>query len=133
MPRRPRLLLDENIGTRVYEELRRRGFDVQSVMLGRRGAEDVEVVEIAKARNKIIVTMDKDFGYLATSQGPPGLILLRLRDPRTPNRLRAILRALDLGERLYGYNSCDGGCHEEEADEALALNSAANRHQLSAT
>jgi len=91
------------MGMRVYEELRRRGFDVQSVMLELRGAEDVEVVEVAKARNKVIVTMDKDFGYLAMSQGSPGLILLRLRDPRIPNRLRAVLRALELGERLYGY------------------------------
>ena len=103
MPRRLRLLLDENIGIRVYEELKRRRFDVQSIMLERRGAEDVEIVEIAKAHDKVIVTMDKDFGYLAISQSPPGLVLLRLRDPRIPNRLRALLRAVELGERLYGY------------------------------
>ncbi len=103
MPQRLRLLLDENIGIRVYEELRRRGFNVQSIMLKRRGAEDVEIIGVAKAHSKVIVTMDKDFGYLAISQNPPGLILLRLRDPRIPNRLRAILRALELGKKLYGY------------------------------
>ena len=103
MHRRLRLLLDENIGIRVYKELRRRGFDVQSIILECRGAEDVEIIEVAKAHNKVIVTMDKNFGYLAISQSPPGLVLLRLRDPRIPNRLRAILRALELGERLYGY------------------------------
>ncbi|RLG79651.1 MAG: hypothetical protein DRO09_04110 [Thermoprotei archaeon] len=103
MSRKPKLLLDENLGIKVYEELRRRGFDVQSVMLEHRGAEDVEVVEVAKAYNKIIVTMDKDFGYLAISQNPPGLVLLRLRDPRVSSRLRGILRALKLGEKLYGY------------------------------
>ena len=47
--------------------------------------------------------MDKDFGYLAVSYNPPGLVLLRLRDPRILNRVKAILRALELGERLYGY------------------------------
>jgi len=47
--------------------------------------------------------MDKDFDYLAISQSPLGLVLLRFRDPKIPNRLRAILRALKLGERLYGY------------------------------
>ena len=103
MPQRLRLLLDENIGIRVYEELRRRGFNVQSIMLKRRGAEDVEIIGVAKAHSKVIVTMDKDFGYLAISQNPPGLILLRLRDPRIPNRLRTILRALELGKKLYGY------------------------------
>ena len=103
MPRRLKLLLDENLGIRVYEELKRRGLDVQSIILERRGAEDVEVVEIAKTRGKVIVTMDKDFGYLAISHSPPGLVLLRLRDPRITRRLEAILRALKLGERLYGY------------------------------
>jgi len=103
LPPRPNLLLDENIGVKVYEELKRRGFDVQSVMLECRGIKDIEVVEVAKAHNKMIVTMDKDLGYMAISQNPPGLVLLRLRDPRTPSRVRAILRALELGEKLYGY------------------------------
>jgi len=88
---------------RVYEELKRRGFDVQSIILEHRGVEDNEIIEIAKHHNKIIVTMDKDFGHLAISQRPPGLVILRLRDPRIPNRLKAILRTVKLGERLYGY------------------------------
>ena len=56
LSQRLRLLLDENMGVRVYEELGRRGFDVQMFEL--RGAEDVEIVEVAKARNKVIVMMD---------------------------------------------------------------------------
>ena len=103
MSQRLKLLLDENIGRSVHKELKERGFDVQSIMQERRGIEDTEVIEIAKAHNKIMVTMDKDFGYLAISQNPPGLVLLRLRDPRVSGRLRAILRALELGEKLYGY------------------------------
>ena len=98
-----KILLDENLGIRIYEELRRRGFNVQSIMLEHRGIEDDKVVEIAKINNKVIITMDKDFGYLAISQSPPGLVLLRLSDPRIPSRLRAILRVLELGEKLYGY------------------------------
>ena len=38
LSRRLRLLLDENLGIKVYEELRRRGFNVQSIILERRGA-----------------------------------------------------------------------------------------------
>jgi len=30
--RRVKLLLDENVGLRVYEELRRRGYEVQTVI-----------------------------------------------------------------------------------------------------
>ena len=31
------------------------------------------------------------------------MVILRLRDPRIPNRVKAILKALQLGEQLYGY------------------------------
>lgn len=101
--RKPKLLLDENIGLRVYEELKDRGVTVQSIVLERRGVSDIEVVEIAKREDKIIVTMDKEFGYLCSLHKPPGIMLLRLRDPKVPNRLKAILRALEFSEKLYGY------------------------------
>jgi len=47
--------------------------------------------------------MDKDFGYIAQAYNPPGIVILRLKDPRIPNRIEAILRALSLGKQLYGY------------------------------
>jgi len=103
LPQALKLLLDENIGIIVYRELKKRGLDVQSIMLECRGADDVEVVRIAKSHNKVIVTMDKDFGYLALSYNPPGVVLLRLKDPRIPKRLKAILKAIELKEKLYGY------------------------------
>ncbi|MEL9940661.1 MAG: DUF5615 family PIN-like protein [Ignisphaera sp.] len=101
--RRPRLLLDENIGLRVYEELKRRGYEVQTVIEELRGASDEEVLRMASSHDKILVTMDKDFGYLAQAYNPPGILLLRLRIPTISHRLEAILRALQLCEELYGY------------------------------
>ncbi len=68
-----------------------------------RGASDEEVIENAIRRDKLIATMDKNFGYLAQAYNPPEIIILRLRDPRMPNRIKAVLRALSLGEQLYGY------------------------------
>lgn len=103
MKQRPRLLLDENIGLRVYNEIRNCGYQVQSVLIEKRGAPDTEVIREAIQQDKIIVTMDKDFGYLAQAYKPPGIIILRLRDPGIPNRIRAILRALQLKEKLHGY------------------------------
>ena len=103
MKQEPKLLLDENIGLKVYHELKKHGYHIQSILVERRGASDEEVVEIATRCGKVIVTMDKDFGYLAQAYNPPGVIILRLRDPRIPNRVRAILRALQLKEQLCGY------------------------------
>jgi len=62
---RPKLLLDENIGLRVYEELKRRGYEVQIAIKELCDASDEEVLRIASNHGKIVVTMDKDFGYLA--------------------------------------------------------------------
>jgi len=100
--RRVMLLLDENVGLRVYEELRRRGYEVQTAIEELRGAPDEEVIEAALSNDKIIITMDKDFGYLAQAYNPPGIILLKLRIPTIQHRLEAILRALQIDERLYG-------------------------------
>ncbi|MCE4613370.1 MAG: DUF5615 family PIN-like protein [Desulfurococcales archaeon] len=98
-----KLLLDENISLRVYEELKRRGYKVQTAIEELRGASDEGLLRVALNRDKIVVTMDKDFGYLAQAYSPPGVLLVRLRVPTIPHRLEAILRALQLGEKLYGY------------------------------
>ncbi len=103
MTRRLKLLLDENLGLKVYELLRKEGLNVQSVLLECRGCEDAKIIEMAEHHDKVIVTMDKDFGYLAISQNPPGITLLRLRDPKISNRVIATLRAVRLGEGLYGH------------------------------
>ncbi len=103
MKQKLKLLLDENIGLRAYYELKNQGYHVQSVLTEHRGIPDEEIVRIAMERDKIIVTMDKDFGYLAQAYNPPGVVILRLKDPRIPNRIRAILRALNLRDQLYGH------------------------------
>ena len=98
-----KLLLDENIGFKVYEELKRRGHNVQSIIVEERGATDEEVIMKATRHHKIIVTMDKDFGYLAQAYKPPGIILLRLKKPTVTRRLKAIFQALQLGKKLYNH------------------------------
>jgi predicted nuclease of predicted toxin-antitoxin system len=55
------------------------GFDSTSVIEIMKGAEDINVIKKAKKENRIIITNDKDFGWLATVHKPPGLILLRLK------------------------------------------------------
>jgi predicted nuclease of predicted toxin-antitoxin system len=65
-----RFLVDESTGIRVSEKLKQKGFDSISV---------IEIIKRAKKENRIIVTNDKDFGWLATIYKPLGLILLRLK------------------------------------------------------
>jgi predicted nuclease of predicted toxin-antitoxin system len=75
-----RLLSDENIDPEVVAHLRSVGFDVLDVCEnGLHGSIDVDLVRLAFAENRVIVTHDADFGTLAVLQNEPliGLIFLR--------------------------------------------------------
>ncbi len=97
-----KLLIDENLGKTVVQSLRKRGFHVQSVAELMRGATDEEVAERARKEDKVVVTMDKDFGRFAVASEIPGLLLVRV--PHVGERLVEILvSVLEKVENLYGY------------------------------
>ena len=80
-----------------------RGIDVLFVGDKKRGAEDERIVREAKEGDRIIVTCDKDFGFLALLQGPPGVVVLRPRREDTATKVEVIMRLVEeLGERAYG-------------------------------
>lgn len=66
-----KLLLDENIGLLVGTSLHQTGFDVVSVIKMMRGASDMAVIKRAKEENRIVVTLDRDFGYLVHQANHP--------------------------------------------------------------
>lgn len=63
-------------------------FDAVSVIEVMKGAKDIEIIRKAKKENRIIITNDKDFGWLATTRKPPGVILLRLKEETYGNKIR---------------------------------------------
>jgi predicted nuclease of predicted toxin-antitoxin system len=75
-----RFLADENVSRLVIGRLRDRGFDVVSIGEIRPGAADKDVLEIATARDCILITEDRDFGELVIRQRIVviGVILLEL-------------------------------------------------------
>jgi len=98
-----KLLLDENVGRRTCDILRARGIDVLFVGDEKRGAEDELIVREAKEEDRIIITCDKDFGFLALLHRPPGVVVLRLRREDTATKVEVITRlAEELGEQAYG-------------------------------
>lgn len=98
-----KFLVDESLGLNVSRELRKRGFDVVSVMEFMKGAKDEEVVERAIDEHRIILTNDKDFGFLAISYRPPGIVLLRLKNQRMNHKVAITLKIIEKYEsRLEG-------------------------------
>ena len=72
-----KFVADENF---PREALRQCGFDVASIAETNPGLPDTEVLGIASAEGRTLLTFDKDFGDLAIRQGLPascGVILFR--------------------------------------------------------
>ena len=86
-----KFLVDESAGLAVSRRLKQMGFDAVSVIELMRGAADEEVMRKAIEENRVIVTNDKDFGWLAAFYKPPGVILLRLEDEKTENKVKMIM------------------------------------------
>lgn len=79
-----RLLLDENVPAATAKRLRAAGIDVALVVPG---SADRAILERARAEARVLVTFDRDFGFLAIRGGaaiPTGIVYLRLL-PSTPD------------------------------------------------
>lgn len=93
------ILANENVGGPVIETLRERGHSVVSVKETMPGARDEEVLARAQSDQRLVVTLDKDFGELAFRIGLPaacGIVLFGLtgRTPEADNaRLIAALES----------------------------------------
>jgi len=92
-----RFLVDECAGPGLASWLTEQGHDVLSVFDAARGISDTEVLRRAVSEQRILVTTDKDFGEMIFRQGRmhTGVILLRLDDERTPNKIDVLDRLLD--------------------------------------
>lgn len=89
---KPSLLANDNFPMPSVAVLREAGFDVLAIADAHRRMTDVDVLSIAVAENRWIVTFDRDYGELIFarhSPAPPALILLRLRSyrPDDPGRM----------------------------------------------
>lgn len=55
-------LLDENVSNKLRKFLTSKGFDVITVQeLDKRGVKNSELMELARIKNRILITYDKDF------------------------------------------------------------------------
>lgn len=93
-----RLLIDQNLATRVAARLRDAGHDVVHVAeRGMAAADDDEVLGLAVAEARVLVSEDTDFGALLSRSGSavPSLVLIRSAE-RLTTEARATLLAATL-------------------------------------
>jgi predicted nuclease of predicted toxin-antitoxin system len=95
-----RFLADEGCDFAVVRALRAKGYDVLAVGETMQRSVDSELIEQAHRENRVLLTEDKDFGWLvfASHSVSAGIILIRF-----PNTLRFTLgqSVLELVEK-YG-------------------------------
>lgn len=57
-----RLVADESCDFQIVRWLRSAGHDVKSIAENLAGADDEQVVELARSERRLLITEDKDFG-----------------------------------------------------------------------
>lgn len=92
-----RFLVDESTGSTLAEYLRSAGHDVLVVAEAMPGAEDHDVLSRTMSEARILVTNDKDSGGLVfrSGQAHSGVLVLRLHDESTANRIRVVRAVLE--------------------------------------
>ena len=100
-----RFLVDECTGPAVARWLEERGHDVFSVYDDAPGIPDREVLRRSREEKRILITNDKDFGEKVYRErhSHSGIVLLRLDDERSQNKISVLHRLLRLyADRLAG-------------------------------
>ena len=80
MPDEIKFLLDANVGRTVKEFLEREGFDVGWIVEIDPRMDDIDILSLAVAEGRVLVTVDKDFGNLIFNQGLAHKGVIRLED-----------------------------------------------------
>lgn len=101
-----RFIVDECTGTAVANWLTSQGHDVFSVFEQARGIKDEEVIQIAFAEQRILITNDKDFGdkVFREQWSHYGVVLMRLDNERAANKVHVLRQLLAIyADRLANH------------------------------
>jgi len=92
-----KFLVDVGVGKGIEEYLNEKGYDTRAVRDIDPGMEDEEIIRIAVRENRMIITMDKDFGELVyhSSTEHSGVLLLRLEDATGTEKLQVVKHILN--------------------------------------
>jgi len=94
------ILADENVDFRIIQELRKNNIKVFSVFEEARGLSDTGVLELAKSKDSLILTEDKDFGEWIFSHhiSSNGVIFLRYQFSELEEIIKSLMKLLEKPE-----------------------------------
>jgi len=101
-----KFLVDENVGQSVVNYLTRKGYDVLVAQKDLISREDYLLLDFAFRENRIIITNDKDFGFLIYRQKLPshGIILFRFIQESPSYKIAALEAILSRKpDQIFGH------------------------------
>jgi len=101
-------LVDVGVSKKVETWLSKNGYDVKCVRDINPKAMDSEILHQAVSENRMVITMDKDFGELVFNSGlrHSGVLILRLEDANGDQKLLVIKKILENYADKMGEKFC---------------------------
>jgi len=92
-----KFLIDVGVGQGIEKYLREEGYDTKTVRDIDSRMEDEKIIHTAVAENRMVVTMDKDFGELVyrCSMKHCCVLLLRLEDATGTEKLKVLKHVME--------------------------------------
>jgi len=93
---RLKFLVDVGVSKKVEKWLAENGYDVKAVRDLNPKAKDSEILHLAVAESRMVITMDKDFGELVYNSGMKhsGVLILRLEDANGAQKIEIVKKIL---------------------------------------
>ena len=87
-----KFLVDVGVGRQVEHYLQTQGYDIKTVRAIDNKMLDTEIIRLAVKENRMIITMDKDFGELVYHCGMDhcGVLLLRLEEATSAEKVQVV-------------------------------------------
>ena len=98
-----KFLVDAGVGKKVEKWLSDNHYNVKSVRDIYLKAKDSEILHLAVAESRMVITMDKDFGELVYNSGKAhsGVLILRLEDANGDQKVEIVKKILnEFGDKI---------------------------------
>jgi predicted nuclease of predicted toxin-antitoxin system len=91
-----KFLVDVGVGKKVEKWLEENGYDVKAVRDINPKAKDSEILTLAVAEGRMVITMDKDFGELVYNSGKlhAGVLILRLENANGDKKVEIVKKIM---------------------------------------
>ena len=103
-----KFVLDVGVGNKVGQHLTHQGYDALLISTINPSMSDSEILAIAENENRMVITMDKDFGELVyhSEKAHAGVLLLRLEDATGEEKVEVMRFIIDNFKDILEHKFC---------------------------